>query len=193
MGKIERRQNGQAAGTRAHVQHAGDFIRAFHPRHKLLVQQFGDVGTRHDHALVDIKRMFAQPGFVGEIRRRQAFPDPAFDHGLHLFRFAMCQAGIEEGIEPVERQVQGMQDQIGRFVEGVVRAVTKRQLGFVEARHRKTQPVAHGDEGFSVVEMIHCIGLPVRPAVFPVSSGKSLTVVQCLPLQRVHSACGCSR
>ena len=119
------------------------------------MQQFGDEGARHDHALVDIETMFAQPGLVGEIGGGQAFAHPAFDHRLHLFRFVMCKAGVEEGIEPVERQMQGVQDQIRRLIEGVVRAVAEKQLRLVEARHREAQPVAHGDEGFGVFEVFH--------------------------------------
>ena len=51
--------------------------------------------------------------------------------------------------------MQGVQDQVGGFVEGVVGAVAKKQLGFVEARHRKAQPVAQGDQGFRIVETNH--------------------------------------
>ena len=38
------------------------------------------------------------------------------------------EAGVEEGLEPVERQVQRVQDQVGRLVVGVVGAVAEEQL-----------------------------------------------------------------
>lgn len=95
---------------------------------------------------------------MGEVGGRQAFAHPALDHRLHLLGLAVRQAGIEEGFEPVERQVQGMQDQIGRLVEGIVGAMAEKQFGLVEARHGEAQPVAHGDQGFGVFEVFHRAG-----------------------------------
>jgi hypothetical protein len=99
--------------------------------------------------------MFAEPGFVGEVGGGQAFAHAAREDGFDLFGFVLGEAGVEERLQPVERQVQGVQDQIRRFVERVVGTVAEKQLRLVEARHRETQPVAQGDEGFGVVEMFH--------------------------------------
>jgi photosystem II stability/assembly factor-like uncharacterized protein len=54
------------------------------------------------------------------------------------------QACVEKRLEPVERQVQAVQQQIDRFVPGVVGAVTEEQSAFVEAADGKAQQVAQG-------------------------------------------------
>ena len=56
---------------------------------------------------------------------------------------ARCgQAGVEEGVQPIERKVEHMQDQIRGFVIRVVHAVAEDELGIAEAGHRPAQPVA---------------------------------------------------
>jgi photosystem II stability/assembly factor-like uncharacterized protein len=54
------------------------------------------------------------------------------------------QAGVEKRLEPIERQVQAVQQQINRFVPGVVGAVSEEQSAFAEAADGKAQEVAHG-------------------------------------------------
>ena len=147
MGEGEGCQNGQAAGAGAQVEcRCRRSIGIVDPRRQLFVQQFGDEGTRHDDALVDIETVVAQPGFMGQVGGRQAIFDAALVDVEQGVAFAVRQTGVEEGFEPVERQVQGVQHQIGGFVPGVVGAVAEEQAGLVEAADREAQPVANGDE-----------------------------------------------
>ena len=65
------------------------FFRVLDPRRQLFAQQFGDEGARHDHALVDIEAVLAEPGLVGQIGGGHALLDAALDHRLHRFGFAV--------------------------------------------------------------------------------------------------------
>jgi len=50
------------------------------------LQQFGDVRTRYDHAFIDIKAVFAEPGFAGQVGGGRAFADAAFEQLLRALR-----------------------------------------------------------------------------------------------------------
>jgi len=54
-----------------------------------------------------------QPGFVGEIGRRQAFFDAAAQYFHHGIDFLLQQVCIEKWFQSVQRQVQRVQDQVG--------------------------------------------------------------------------------
>jgi len=45
------------------------------PRLQAVAQQFGDIGTRHDDALINIETVFTQPGLARQVSGRQAFCD----------------------------------------------------------------------------------------------------------------------
>ncbi len=63
---------------------------------------------------------------------------------------------VEERLEPVERQVQRVQQQVRGFVVRVGRPVAEGELRFAEARHRVAQPVAQRLE--VVVSGVHAAG-----------------------------------
>jgi hypothetical protein len=109
-----------------------------------------DEGARHQHALVDVERIGAQPGLVGDVRRRHPLHRAPLDHRQHLQHFFVQQARVEEGIELVERELEGMQDQVGSFVERLGAAMPEEQLGGVETGDRIAQQVARGAEGIGV-------------------------------------------
>jgi len=154
MRKGMRQEDGQAAGAGADVDRGMDGLGIVHPGRQLFAQQFRNERSRHDHALVHVEAEIAEPGLVRQVGCRHALFYAAFDDGLELIGLAMRQAGVQERLQPVERQMQGMQDEVSRLVEGIVAAVAEEQPGLVEARHREAQPVAQGDEGLGVVKEV---------------------------------------
>ena len=66
------------------------------PRRELLGNQLGDERARHDHALVDVEAVAAQPGLVGDVGGRHALVGAALDHGQHLQRLRPA-AGARRG------------------------------------------------------------------------------------------------
>ena len=80
------------------------------------------------HALVDVEAEIAEPGLVREIRGRDALVDAAVDQAAAAASRSACvSVRVEEGLEPVERQMQRVQDQIRRLVVGIGRAVAETQ------------------------------------------------------------------
>ena len=73
--------------------------------------------ARHDHAAIDVEALPGEPGFVQQIRRRDALLDSPRDQ-----RFDFCGIGSAAGVR-VERQSQATQHEEGGFVARVVRAV----------------------------------------------------------------------
>jgi hypothetical protein len=136
----------QAAGAGAQFEHVLDAVRIGHPGAELVRHQLGDEGARHQHALVDVEVVAAQPGFVGDVGGRHALADAALDHVQHLQHFLLQQAGVEEGLELVQRELEGVQDQVGGFVEGFGAAVAEEQLGSVETGDGVAQQVARRAE-----------------------------------------------
>jgi len=62
---------------------------------------------------------------VGQVGGRQAFVAAAVVELDQRFALVRQQARVEEGFEPVERQVQRVQRQVHGFVPGVVAAVAE--------------------------------------------------------------------
>ena len=88
----------------------------------------GDVGTRDEHALIDVETELAQPCLVRQIRRRNALVDAALDQRGELGAFRVGESGVEKRVEPIERKVQRVQNQIDRFVVRACRAVTEEHI-----------------------------------------------------------------
>jgi len=65
--------NGQAAGTRTQVKNGAG--RLTQPGLHAAAQQFSDIGTRHDNALINVEAVFTQPGLACQVGGRQAFRD----------------------------------------------------------------------------------------------------------------------
>jgi hypothetical protein len=142
--------DGQAARTRAQFQDLFDGIRVGHPGAELLGNEFGDERARHDHAFVHIEGVGAQPGLVGDVGGRYALDDTALEHGQYAVHFLGQQARVKKRLEAVERQVQGVQNEVGRFVVGFGAAMAEKQLGLVKARYGKAQQVARRGKWGSV-------------------------------------------
>jgi len=108
IGKSQREQNGQATRTGAKIQNLVHGLALDDPGIQFVAQQFRYVRARYDHALVDVKTKFSQPGFAGQIGCRDALLDAPLNDGFERFDFCGCQSLVEHAIEVVQRQFQGM-------------------------------------------------------------------------------------
>ena len=79
------------------------------------------------HALVDVETELAEPRFARQIRGRDALVDAARQQRRELAALGMGELRVEERLEPIERQMQRVQQQVGGLVVGVGRAVTERE------------------------------------------------------------------
>ncbi len=77
-----------------------------------------------------------------EVGGGNALVDPALQELEDLLTLGVRELRCEEGLEPIERQVQRMEQQVRRLVVRVGRSVAERELRFAEARHRVAQPIA---------------------------------------------------
>ena len=102
--------------------------------------------------------MALQPGFTRQIGGRHAFGQAPIDHFQEFFTFIGQHFGIEKGVERIEWQMQYVQQQVNRFIPGVVAAMTKVEFCGVELADGVTQQVANGKK-FLEGQRIH--GVPV--------------------------------
>ncbi|EEG24430.1 hypothetical protein EIKCOROL_01068 [Eikenella corrodens ATCC 23834] len=116
------------------------------PRGDGLAELFVDEGAGDKHAFVYIKFEVALPGLTGEVGHGEAFVDAAFGQAEHGVDFFGQERGIEIGLEGVEREDEGVEDEIGGFIVGVIAAVAETEAGLVEAAGAKAQEVARGAE-----------------------------------------------
>ena len=109
-------------------------------------QQFADEAARHDRALVDIEPHALDIGAIEQIGGRLARRDPRVDQRDEPRALGAGETGVEERIERVDRQLQPFEDDEGRFVDRVGRAMTIGKLGGVEAADGVAEEIANGDE-----------------------------------------------
>ena len=109
-------------------------------------QQFADEAARHDRALVDIERHALDIGAIEQIGGRLARRDARVDQRQQPRALGRGQAGVEERIERVDRQLEPFEDDERRFVDRVGRAVTIGEFGGVEAADGVAEEIANGDE-----------------------------------------------
>ena len=87
--------------------------------------------------------MTLKPSLVGQIGCRLARGDACFNHFLYGLAFGGQQLSVEPWFKLVNRQMQGMQNKISCFVDGVACAVSITQIGRKKATNRIPQPVAY--------------------------------------------------
>ncbi len=124
-------RNGNAARAGAQVEGASHFAAA-QPGLEASFDQFGDRRTRHQGARIALETQAGKPGLAGEVRRRNALGDAALEQAKHLLFFRTQQARLAIGRAEVVRQMQGVQDHLGGFVQRIVVAVAECQAGCVE-------------------------------------------------------------
>jgi hypothetical protein len=97
------------------------------PRLQSRAQQFGDERARHDDATVDVEPVLAEPGLLGEIRRRQTRADPARNQRLESFAFDRRQPPAERRLQRFVAQLQDVEREEDRLAARVVRSVAEVQ------------------------------------------------------------------
>ena len=126
----------------------------------MVINEFANRRARHQHALIDVKLMSAEPGFVGQISDRNAFVNAA-NHALNDAVFLTgSQARGAHIFRNIERQIQRRHHQLHRFVPRVVGTVSVPDICSAEATNRPTQHVLNGMKlinGFINKNFIHAI------------------------------------
>jgi len=84
------------------------------------MQQAGDVRSGHDHPPIDVEGQAVEPGFLQQVRGRNALTNPAPDQPFHA---AQVRIVDRDGRIGVEGEIQGAQHEVGRFVMSIVGAV----------------------------------------------------------------------
>ena len=111
-------------------------------------QQLADERARHDDARIDDKGHALDIGLADQIGRRNAFVDAPVDTLDDELAFGARQAGIEPGIDVVDRQVQRLEDQEHRIVDRLARAMADADLGGAVAAHGVAQEIPDGEKVF---------------------------------------------
>ena len=83
--------------------------------------------------LVALETQTGEPGLASQVRRRNALLDAPQEQPQDLFLLRQRHPRLPVGRRQVVRQMQGMQGELGGFVERVVVAVAERQPGRIEA------------------------------------------------------------
>jgi hypothetical protein len=117
-----------------------------YPWGEAVAEQLVNKRARYDDAFVNIKIEIALPCLMGKVGGGDVFDCAAFQYCQHFFFLALQQLSIEVGLQRVQRQVEGMQDEVGGFVVRVVRAMPEKQTGIVETADGETQDVADGGQ-----------------------------------------------
>ncbi len=141
-----REQDRETARPRAQIERGTHGLRRSHVRCEAVGHELGDERARDQHALVDVKAERAEPGLARQVRRRHPLVDAALEQLRELCSLGLCKPRVQKWLQPVEREVQGMEEQISRLVVGVGHPVPECELRLAEARDRIAQPVAQRDE-----------------------------------------------
>lgn len=113
----------EAAGARAKVQYVLYAQGIVQPRPQVFAQELRDIRSRNDHALVDVKTIIAEPGFMREISGGLARANPLVDQALDAQHVITCKHTRQVGCRIVRRQVKSVKDEPRGLVPRVCRAV----------------------------------------------------------------------
>ena len=118
----ERRQDGEATGAGAEIEHALDPARIA-DRQDAVGQHVADEGARDQRAAIGMEAHAVHVGRAHQIGRGQAQAHARIDQGEQSRALGRGRTQVQVGIEPVDRQAQRFQHQERRLVAGVGRAV----------------------------------------------------------------------
>ena len=117
---------------------------------KVVVDQLANRRTWHQHALINIELMAAEPGFVGQVSHRNTLVH-ATDHALNdAVFFAGGQARGTHVFRNIQRQVERRQHQLNGLIPWVIRTVAVPDIGGTEAANRPAQHVLYG------MQLVYC-------------------------------------
>ena len=139
--------DGDAARPGAQVQGAAYLVVA-QPRLEAGLDHLRNRRTRHQCARIGLEAQARKPCLAGQVRGRNALLDAAQEQAQHLLFFRFGHARIAVHRAEVMRQVQRMQGQLGRFVQGVVVAVAEGQPGRIKAASAVADQVDDGLQFF---------------------------------------------
>ena len=170
MGKDTRGEDGERAPASAEVEDALFLVGVAGQRvvfGERGHEEFADEAARHDHALVNIERHALDVGAVHEIGGGLAGRDARLDQRVEPLALAPQELGVGERIERIDREMEGFENEEGRFVDRVRRAVAESEASGAKAADGITKPVARRQE-----ERDALVGLAHPPP--PLSSSASL-------------------
>ena len=130
--------DGNAAAPGSYVQDV-PHRQSLGPRGETALNQLSQGRAWDKHALVDVEAEAREPGFVGQVGGRNAFPSAPHQQRRQRLFFVVEQVRIEQCLRNLRGQVHGMQHQVERLVERVVGAMAKVQPLFIE----QAGPPAH--------------------------------------------------
>ena len=133
VGPGHRRQHREAAVAGAQVEHARAVGPCSQASMRAVGQHLGDQRARHDAALVDVERHALQPGLAGQVGGRLAGVDALVDECVDAGDLLVVPARARPRRPARPAAARAPQHQPGRFVEGVGRAVAKRNARLFEA------------------------------------------------------------
>ena len=141
-----RHLNGQTAATGTQIQSSMHQLIMFNPRTDTVAKQFINKRTRHDDALIDIKIKLTLPCLMCQIRGRNMLHCAAFENGQYLLLLTLQQFSIQIRLQRIQRQIQSVQNQIGRLIMGIIASVSEKQSGIVKTADGETQQIANSGQ-----------------------------------------------
>jgi len=137
----------EAAGTGAQVESPAYAQPRRQPRHEALMCELGNERARHDHAFVDIKPVFAQPGLAREIGGGHTSDYARVDEFRNLANHTRRYGLLEIGGQPSGRQLQRVEHEVSGFIPCGGYAVTIREPRAREARAGGFDQGMNGGDG----------------------------------------------
>jgi len=137
-----RQQNRQTAGARAHIDDAMHRRTRREQGSKLLRDDLEKVAARNDHALIDVKAVFAQPGFARKVRRRHPLQNAPSEDAFQRRALLPRQGLRKHALIAVQRDIQRAQYQVERLVMRVRCHLPQREFLPRIKLLGKSQPVA---------------------------------------------------
>ncbi len=141
---MQRGENGEATRAGAEVERGPHPAGVADDRAEAVADdQLADERARHDHPLVDVEPMSADPRRLHEIGCGRPGRDPPLDEVEHGDAFAPCQPRIEPRLELIDGEIEGRKQQERRLVDRPRGAVAIHQPRRLEPADAIAQPVSH--------------------------------------------------
>ena len=139
-----RRQNGDAAGPGAQVEHGRDSARLDQCFKQLVVEDFADVRARHNGPLVDVERHAPHVDAMQKIGGGLSRLDALRDQRLYGLALTHRHFAIEQRLDAVRMNLQRLGDNERRLGNRIAGAVGEHHLGFRQPHGGTTNETGHG-------------------------------------------------
>ncbi|MCY1224929.1 hypothetical protein D9M72_371070 [compost metagenome] len=114
------------------------------PGGELLLDQFGDGRTRHQHSLVDHEGHATEPGLAQQVGHRHALFDASAQQFAQVCALILFQAAVQVAVGNLVGQMQRAEHQLAGFVPGVIGAVPEEQVFGMETADCPANVVTQG-------------------------------------------------